>query len=116
MSKKTPICFWADAINTACHLVNRVYLQKFLKKTSSELITSKKANVSYLCVFGAPCYIHDMNHNSKFAPKAREGFLLGYDSNSHMYRVFHSHHMKVMETVNVRFDESNGSQKEHLQV
>ena len=65
-------------------------------------------------VFGAPCYIRDMNHSSKFAPKAHEGFLLGYGSNSHTYRVYNSHHMKVMETVNVRFDESNGSQKEHL--
>ena len=55
-----------------------------------------------------------MNHSSKFAPKAHEGFLLGYGSNSHTYRVYNSHHMKVMEMVNVQFDESNGSQKEHL--
>ena len=51
---KTPIRFWADAINTACHIVNRVYLHKFLKKTSYELIIGKKPNVSYLRVFGAP--------------------------------------------------------------
>ena len=75
---KTPIHFWADAINTACHVINRVYLHKFLKKTSYELITGKKPNVSYLRVFGAPCYILDMNHSSKFAPKAHEGLLLGY--------------------------------------
>jgi hypothetical protein len=99
---KTPICFWADAINT------------FLKKTSYELITGKKPNVSYMCVFGAPCYIRDMNHSSKFAPKAHEGFLLRCGSNSHTYRVYNSHHGKVMEMVNVRFDESNGSRKEHL--
>ena len=55
-----------------------------------------------------------MNHSSKFAPKAHEGFLLGYGSNSHTYRVYNSHFGKVMETVNVRFDETNGSQKEHL--
>src|ERR1041385_2010133 len=55
-----------------------------------------------------------MNHSSKFAPKAHEGFLLGYGSNSHTYRVYNSHFRKVMETVNVRFDETNGSQKEHL--
>src|SRR3954467_14762361 len=55
-----------------------------------------------------------MNHSSKFAPKAHEGFILGYGSNSHTYRVYNSHFGKVMETVNVRFDETNGSQKEHL--
>ena len=111
---KTPICFWADAINTTCHVINRVYLHKFLKKTSYELITGKKPNVSYLLVFGAPCYIFYMNHSSKFAPKAHEGFLLAYGSNSRNYRVYKSHQMKVMETVNVRFDQSNVSQKEHL--
>ena len=55
-----------------------------------------------------------MNHSSKFAPKAHEGFLLGYDSNSHTYRVYNSHLGKVVETINVRFDETNGSQKEQL--
>src|ERR1044071_6051339 len=30
------------------------------------------------------------------------------------YRVYNSHFGKVMETLNVRFDETNGSQKEHL--
>ena len=111
---KTPICLWVDDINTACHVINRVYLHKFLKKTSYELITGKRPNVSYLCVFGAPCYILDMNNYSKFAPKAHEGFLLGYGSNSHMYRVYNSQHMKVMEMINAQFDESNGSQTEHL--
>lgn len=30
---KTPIRFLADAINTACHIINRVYLHKFVMKT-----------------------------------------------------------------------------------
>src|SRR4051812_2597456 len=55
-----------------------------------------------------------MNHNSKFAPKAHEGFLLGYGLNSHTYRVYNSHLGKVVETVNVRFYDTNGSRKEHL--
>ena len=74
---KTPICFCTNAINTTCHVINRVYLHKFLKKTSYELITGKKPNISYLRVFGAPCYICDMNHNSKFARKAHEGMSRG---------------------------------------
>src|SRR4051812_20770107 len=55
-----------------------------------------------------------MNHSSKFSPKAHDGFLLGYGSNSHTYRVYNSHLGKVVETVNVRFGETNGSQREHL--
>ena len=67
---KTPLRFWIDAIDTACHIINRVYLHKFFKKTAYELLTDKKPNVSYFKVFGAKCWIRDPHHNSKFAPKA----------------------------------------------
>src|SRR3954466_1994855 len=110
----TPLKWWAETINTACHIVNRVYLHKFFNKTSYELMVGKKPNVSYFKVFGAPCWIHDPHHQSKFAPKACEGFMLGYGINSHTYRVFNSIEHKIVETVDVRFDESDGSQREPL--
>ena len=50
---KTVERFWPEAIDTACHIINRVYLHKFFKKTSYELLTGKKPNVSYFKVFGA---------------------------------------------------------------
>ncbi|KAI5022239.1 hypothetical protein ZWY2020_058969 [Hordeum vulgare] len=111
---QTPRRFWPEAINTACHIINRVYLHKFLKKNSYELLTDKKPNVSYFKVFGAKCWIRDPHHSSKFAPKAHEGFMLGYGKDSHTYRVFNNYHNKVVETVDVRFDETNGSQREQL--
>ena len=46
--------------------------------------------------------------------KYSEGFILGYGKESHSYRVFNLFHYKVVETVDVRFDETNGSQREHL--
>ena len=111
---KTPRHFWIEAIDTACHIINRVYLHKFFKKTSYELLTDKKRNVIYFKVFGAKCWIRDPHHHSKFAPKAHEGFMLGCGNDSHTYRVFNTYHHKVVETVDVRFDETNGSQREHL--
>jgi hypothetical protein len=39
--------FWAEAINMACHATNRLYLHKLLSKTSYELLTVNKPNVSY---------------------------------------------------------------------
>jgi transposase InsO family protein len=78
---KTPERFWSEAVNTACH--------RLLKKTSYELLTGNKPNVSYFCVFWSKCYILvKKGRHSKFAPKAVEGFLLGYDSNTKAYRVF----------------------------
>jgi transposase InsO family protein len=44
---KTSNRFWAEAINTACHATNHLYLHKLLKKTSYELLTGNKPNVSY---------------------------------------------------------------------
>jgi transposase InsO family protein len=38
---KTPDRFWAEAINTACYSINRLYLHRILKKTSYELLTHK---------------------------------------------------------------------------
>ena len=40
--------------------------------------------------------------------------MLGYDKDQHTYRVFNINHHKVVEIVDVRFDETNGSQREHL--
>jgi transposase InsO family protein len=39
--------FWAEVINTACHTTNRLYLHKLLNKTSYELLTGNKLNLSY---------------------------------------------------------------------
>ena len=40
--------------------------------------------------------------------------MLGYGKDSHSYRVFNLFHYKIVETVDVRFDETNGSQRELL--
>jgi hypothetical protein len=54
---KTSERFWLEAVNTACHAINRLYLHRLLKKTSYELLTGNKHNFSYLHVFGRKCYI-----------------------------------------------------------
>jgi hypothetical protein len=112
---KTPDRFWAEAINTACYSINRLYLHRILKKTSYELLTGKKLNVSYFRVFGSKCFILiKRGRKSKFAPKAVEGFLLGYDSNTRAYRVFNKSTGLVEVSCDIVFDETNGSQVEQV--
>jgi transposase InsO family protein len=49
---KTPKRFWSEAINTACHAINRLYLHLLLKEMSYELLTGNKHNVSsFLCLW-----------------------------------------------------------------
>jgi transposase InsO family protein len=38
---KTSDSFWVEAINTACHAINHLYLHKLRHKTTYELLTSK---------------------------------------------------------------------------
>jgi hypothetical protein len=112
---KTSDRFWAEAINTACYAINRLYLHRIFKKTSYELLTGKKANVSYFRVFGSKCFILvKRGRKSKFAPKAVEGFLLGYDSNTRAYRVFNKSTRLVEVSCDIVFDETNGSQVEQV--
>jgi hypothetical protein len=112
---KTSDWFWVEEINTACYSINRLYLHRILKKTSCELLTGKKPNVSYFRVFGSKCFILvKIGRNSKFSPKAVEGFLLGYDSNIRAYRVFNKSIGLVEVSCDIVFDETNGSQVEQV--
>jgi hypothetical protein len=52
--------------------------------------------------------------HSKFAPKAIEGFLLGYDSNTKAYRVFNKSLGLVEVSSDIVFDETNGSPREQV--
>ena len=75
----------------------------------------KKPNVSYFRVFGSKCFILvKRGRKSKFAPKAVEGFLLGYDSNTTTYRVFNKSTGLVEVSCDIVFDETNGSQVEQV--
>jgi hypothetical protein len=107
--------FWLEVVNTTCHAVNRLYLHRLLKKTTYELLTGNKLNVSYFHVFGSKCYILvKRGRHSKFAPKVVEGFLLGYDSNTKAYRVFNKSSGLVKVTSGVVFDDTNGSPREQV--
>jgi hypothetical protein len=111
----TPEQFWLEDVNTACHAINWFYLHRLLKKTSYELLTGNKPNVSYFRVFGIKCYILvKKGRHSKFVPKAIEGFLLGYGSNTKAYRVFNKSSGLVEVSSDVVFDETNGSPREQV--
>jgi hypothetical protein len=112
---KTPDRFWVEAINTTCYSINQLYLHRILKKTSYELLTDKKPNVSYFRVFRSKCFILiKRGRNSKFAHKGVEGFLLGYDSNTRAYRVFNKSTELVEVSCDILFDETNGSKVEQI--
>ncbi|KAM0916349.1 hypothetical protein ACQ4PT_010232 [Festuca glaucescens] len=103
--------FWAEAISTACHSSNRLYLRKGLNKTPYEILTGHKPNISYFRVFGCKCFYKIKGVRlSKFEPKALEGIFVGYGVESHTYRVFDKASAIVIEYCSVTFEENDGSQ------
>ena len=93
---------WGEAVNTACHTVNRVYFRPSTKKTPYELWKGRKPKVKYFIIFGSTCFIlRDRENVGKFDSWSDKGIFLGYSFTSKAYRVYNKRTMKVMETLNV---------------
>ncbi|CAJ2665853.1 unnamed protein product [Trifolium pratense] len=107
-AKNVPYKFWAEAMNTACYIHNRVTLRKGTATTLYELWKNRKPTVKYFHVFGSKCYIlADREPRRKLDPKSDEGIFLGYSTNSRAYRVFNSRTRTMMESINVVVDDSD---------
>ncbi|GJU89668.1 putative ribonuclease H-like domain-containing protein [Tanacetum coccineum] len=102
-----PTVYWAEAINTACYVLNRVLVTKPHNKTSYELIISRAPSISFMRPFG--CHVTILNTLDplgKFNGKAKEGFLVGYSVNSKAFRVFNTKTRKVKENPHVNILEN----------
>ena len=104
-----PKYFWADAVNTACYVLNRVLIRPILKKTPYELFKGRKPNIYHFRIFGCKYFILNSGKDNlgKFDSKADEGIFLGYSSQSHAYRAYNKRTMLIEEIVHITFDETN---------
>nr|GEV94592.1 retrovirus-related Pol polyprotein from transposon TNT 1-94 [Tanacetum cinerariifolium] len=101
-----PLFLWAEAIATTCYTQKHYIIHRRFNKTPYELIQGKKPDISYLYVFGALCYPkNDREDISKLGAKGDIGFFIGYSANSVAYRVYNRRTKKIMEMMNVTFDE-----------
>jgi len=105
-AKHLPYRFWAEAMNTTCHIHNRVTLRTGTTTTLYELWKGRKPIVKYCHVFGSKCYIlSDRDYRRKMDPKSDEGIFLCYSTNSRAYRVYISKTETIMESINVVIDD-----------
>nr|GEZ70416.1 copia protein [Tanacetum cinerariifolium] len=101
-----PLFLWAEAIATACFTQNRSIIHRRFNKTPYELINGRKQDISFLHVFDALCYPkNDRKDIRKLGAKGDIGFFIGYSADSCTYRVYNRQTKKIMETMNVSFDE-----------
>ncbi|GJS40281.1 putative ribonuclease H-like domain-containing protein [Tanacetum coccineum] len=107
-----PIQFWAEAVHTACYVLNRVLVTKPQMKTPYELLMGKSPNISFMKPFGCPLTIlNTLDHLGKFEGKSEEGYLLGYSTNNKGFRVYNRVTRKVQDCLHVDFLEDQMNQK-----
>ncbi|GKC46880.1 retrovirus-related pol polyprotein from transposon TNT 1-94 [Tanacetum coccineum] len=106
-NSKLPTFFWAEAVNIACYVQNRVLVIKPHNKTPYELFLGRKPALSFIRLFGCPITIlNNIYHLGKFDGKADEGFFVGYSTNSKAFGVFNSRTRIVKENLHVQFSEN----------
>ncbi|GKA35972.1 putative ribonuclease H-like domain-containing protein, partial [Tanacetum coccineum] len=112
VDSKLPTTFWAEAVNTACYVLNRVLVIKPHNKTPYELIHGRPPLIDFMKPFGCPVTIlNTRDHLGKFDGKADEGYFVGYSVVSKAMRVFNKRTRIVEETLNIRFLENTPNVK-----
>nr|GFC83834.1 retrovirus-related Pol polyprotein from transposon TNT 1-94 [Tanacetum cinerariifolium] len=103
---RAPLFLWAEAIATACFTQNRSIIHRHFNKTPYELINGRKPDISFLHVFGALCYPKNVRKDiGKLGAKVDISFFIGYSADSCAYIIYNRRTKKIMETMNVSFDE-----------
>nr|GEX09508.1 retrovirus-related Pol polyprotein from transposon TNT 1-94 [Tanacetum cinerariifolium] len=109
-----PIPFWAEAVNNACYVQNRVLVTKPHNKTPYELLHGKTPSIGFMRPFGYLVIIlNTLDSLGKFEGKVDEGFLVGYSVNSKAFRVFNSRTRIVQETLHNKEGDAAFDEKEH---
>ena len=98
---------WGEAVNTACHAVNRVYFRADAKKTPYELWKGRNQLLSISESSEVLVSFSRIERMWEIDSRSNEGIFLGYSSMSKAYRVYNKRIKKVMETVNVVIDETS---------
>nr|GFA28520.1 hypothetical protein [Tanacetum cinerariifolium] len=88
------------------HVLKEYFDSVGITHETSAAKTPQKPDISYLHVLGALCYPkNDREDIGKLGAKGDIGFFIGYSANFVAYRVYNQRTRKIMESMNVMFDE-----------
>lgn len=80
-------CYWAEAIATAAHIINRSPTRALNNITPEEVWTNKKPDLSHLRIFGCKAMVHIPKEcRQKLDKKSRELIFVGYSDSTKGYR------------------------------
>ena len=98
--------FWAEAVETACYLVNRSPSSALEDKNPHEVWTGKKPSLSHLRVFGCDAYVHvPKEKRTKLDNKSERCIFIGYKDGLKGYKLWNPETRKVVYSRDVVFRE-----------
>nr|GEZ34566.1 ribonuclease H-like domain-containing protein [Tanacetum cinerariifolium] len=110
VDSKLPTTFWAEVVNTACYVQNRVLVVKPHNKNPYELFHGRTPALSFMRPFGCPVTILNfLDHLGKFNDKVDDILFVGYSLNSKAFRVFNSQKRIVEEKLHICFSENTSN-------
>lgn len=102
---------WAEAVNTAVHILNRSGTSPEDGRTPYELWYGKSPDLNKLRNFGNKVFSHVPKQlRKKWDAKSREGIFVGYEENTKGYRIYYPKERKVDIARDVIFKPSNQGQ------
>nr|GEX20118.1 putative reverse transcriptase, RNA-dependent DNA polymerase [Tanacetum cinerariifolium] len=109
---KLPITFWAEVVNTACYVQNRVVVNKSQNKAPYELFNGRTTTIGFLKPFGCHVMIlNNIDNLGKSEAKGDEGYFIGYSMCSKAFRVLNKRTKRVEENLHVDFLENKPIEK-----
>ncbi|GBN94932.1 Retrovirus-related Pol polyprotein from transposon TNT 1-94 [Araneus ventricosus] len=103
--------FWAEALLCFTYTWNRICHQSH-NKTPFELYCGRKPSIRHLKPFGATAYIGTPRQlRTKLQMRAKKGVMVGYAMQTKGYRIWLPAERKIIETINVTFDNGFNSGK-----
>nr|GEU94141.1 retrovirus-related Pol polyprotein from transposon TNT 1-94 [Tanacetum cinerariifolium] len=86
---RLPTTFWAEAVNTASYVKNRVLVVKPHFKTPYQLFKGRSPALSFMRPFGFHVSIlNTLDQLGKFDGKSDDGIFIGYSTTSKAFRVY----------------------------
>jgi hypothetical protein len=104
-----PIHLWAEATRTTIYVQNKLSHSALGFKTSEEMFTRKKTEVSHLKIFGCPVFVHiPKEKRTKLDPSGNKGIFVGYYEISKAFIIYIPgyHHIDINRDVTFDKDET----------
>ncbi|GBM24442.1 Retrovirus-related Pol polyprotein from transposon TNT 1-94 [Araneus ventricosus] len=99
--------FWSEALLHFVYILGIEFVIRIKVKHHLSCMGRKQPSIKHLKLFGCKAFVHTPKQlRKKLDARSKSGILVGYALQTKGYRIRLTESRKVIETINVRFDES----------